>query len=43
MRCLPVIQPIILKELKHLDTDFTEEQKIELNTVRQQCVCSEEP
>uniref|UniRef100_A0A3P8VDM0 Guanylate cyclase n=1 Tax=Cynoglossus semilaevis TaxID=244447 RepID=A0A3P8VDM0_CYNSE len=30
---LKVNGPIILKELKHLDTDFTEEQKIELNTL----------
>ncbi|XP_020782806.2 LOW QUALITY PROTEIN: guanylyl cyclase C [Boleophthalmus pectinirostris] len=26
-------KPVILKELKHLDGDFTEEQKIELNTL----------
>lgn len=31
---LCVLQPVILKELKHTDGDFSEDQRIELNTVR---------
>lgn len=31
---LCVLQPVILKELKQADGDFTEDQRIELNTVR---------
>lgn len=29
-----ILQPVILKELKQTDGDFTEDQRIELNTVR---------
>lgn len=35
---LCVFQPVILKELKQADGDFTEDQRIELNTVRHLCV-----
>lgn len=31
---LRILQPVILKELKQMDGDFNENQKIELNTVR---------
>ncbi len=35
---LCILQPVILKELKQADGDFTEDQRIELNTVRHLCV-----
>lgn len=35
LRLVRVLQPVILKELKQTDGDFTEDQRIELNTVRQ--------
>lgn len=31
---LHILQPVILKELQHTDGDFSEDQRIELNTVR---------
>lgn len=31
---LCTLQPVILKELKQMDGDFSEDQRIELNTVR---------
>ena len=37
--CVCVFQPVILKELKHTDGSFSENQRIELNTVRLQTLC----
>lgn len=34
LRLVCVPQPVILKELKQTDGDFSEDQRIELNTVR---------
>ena len=38
--CCSSLQPVILKQLKHADGNFSDHQRIELNTVRPLSACS---